>query len=608
MMAASDGRVIRCLAWSLWATVVSHALLYAEDPRNIRTGWEIPTENYADQPYVVTTEDGAWLCVLTTGSGHEGAAGQHVVTLRSSDRGRTWSEAIDVEPGDGPEASYAVMLKTPRGRVYVFYNHNTDNLRRVKADTSAYASGYTQRVDTQGYYVFKYSDDQGRTWSRRRFPIPVREFQIDRDNPYGGKVRFFWNVGRPFIHDGAAYVPLHKVGRFGQGFLARTEGVLLRSRNLPTEMDPNRIAWETLPAGDIGLRAPTGGGPIAEEHSVSVLSDGSFLCVYRTVDGHPACTTSRDHGQTWDQPKYMRYAAGRKIKHPRAANFIWRCSNGKYLYWFHNHGGRSYADRNPAWLCGGVEVDSPLGRVLQWSEPEIVLYDDDPGVRMSYPDLIEDDGAYFLTETQKTIARVHSVDRDLIEGLWGQFDKAEIALEGCLLDLPEGASSLPGQVPMPALPVLMPSSGFAIDCRVEFETIRSGQILLDSRTDAGRGLCLQTTDRGTVETVLNDGQTEVRWDCDPGQLGAGQLHHIVVSIDGGPRIITFVVDGRLCDGAEHRRFGWGRLGPDLRHANGSENLRIAPRLAGRIHSLRIYDRYLRTSEAVGNYRAGLNLP
>ena len=40
-----------------------------KDPRNITGGWEIPSEGYADQPYIVKTDDGAWLVVLTTGKG-----------------------------------------------------------------------------------------------------------------------------------------------------------------------------------------------------------------------------------------------------------------------------------------------------------------------------------------------------------------------------------------------------------------------------------------------------------------------------------------------------------------------------------------------------------
>lgn len=44
----------------------------------------------------------------------------------------------------------------------------------------------------------------------------------------------------------------------------------------------------------------------------------------------------------------------------------------------------------------------------------------------------------------------------------------------------------------------------------------------------------------------------------------------------------------------------GRFNPNLIHVNGSPSLRIAPAVKG----LRIYDRYLTTSEAIAAYRAG----
>ena len=205
--------------------------------------------------------------------------------------------------------------------------------------------------------------------------------------------------------------------------------------------------WETLPKGDIGLRTPPGGGPIAGEQSYTVMGDGSLYCVYRTIDGHPAFTYSRDGGRTWDVPRYKAFADGRLMKHPRAANFAWRASNGKYLYWFHNHGGRfirehpdrpsmGYHDRNPVWLCGGAERDTPGGRVIDWSQPEIVLYHDDPQTRMSYPDLVEEGGKYFLTETEKAVARVHEIEAGLLNDLWGQFENRSRATRGVILELP----------------------------------------------------------------------------------------------------------------------------------------------------------------------------
>lgn len=598
------------------------------DWRNITEGREIPTEAYSDQPYVVKTGDGAWLCAITTGAGREGQSGQHVVTTRSTDRGRTWSDPVDVEPADGPESSYAVLLCVRSGRVFCFYNHNTDNVREVIADDPPYEGGLCRRVDSLGHYVFKYSDDHGHTWSAERWDVPVRETEIDRENPYGGALRFFWNVGKPFVHDGAAYVSLHKVGGFGEGLFTRSEGVLLKSANLLTERDPRNLVWETLPDGEAGLRTPPGGGPIAEEQSTCVLSDGSFYCVYRTIDGHPAFTYSRDGGHTWDEPRYARYADGRMMKHPRAANFAWKCGNGRYLYWTHNHGGRfirehprrrtiAYEDRNPVWLCGGVETDSPEGRVIRWSQPEIVLYDDDPYVRMSYPDLVEEDGHIYLTETQKDRARVHKVDQALLDGLWSQFERREVATDGLLLLLPGEDGAMPRRVAMPEIPPFSQRDasrpaygtrdlrqGFSLDMWVRMDALDGGQVALDARTESGQGLCLRMTCRGTLEIALNDGRTESRWDSDPGLLQAGSLHHVAVIVDGGPKIITFVVDGRLCDGGEHRQFGWGRFSPNLRGAQGADVLRIAPGLSGEVIALRIYGRYLRTSEAIGNYRAG----
>ena len=70
------------------------------------------------------------------------------------------------------------------------------------------------------------------------------------------------------------------------------------------------ILWETLPEGEVGLRPPPGGGRIAEEQSVTRLSDGSLFCVYRTVAGHPATAYSRDGGRTWGAPAFMTYTPG----------------------------------------------------------------------------------------------------------------------------------------------------------------------------------------------------------------------------------------------------------------------------------------------------------
>jgi hypothetical protein len=588
------------------------------DPRHIANGWEIPSEGYADQPYIVQTDDGAWLCVMTTGRGSEGAAGQHVVSRRSTDQGRTWGAPVNLEPADGPEASYAVLLKVPSGRVYGFYNHNTDNVREVRREDG----GVFQRVDSLGHYVFKYSDDHGRTWSARRYPVPVREFACDRANVYGGRLRFFWNVGRPLLLEDAALLVLHKVGAMGAGFFSQSEGAFLRSRNLLTERDPERISFETLPDGEVGLRTPAGGGRIAEEQSVVQLSDGSLYCVYRTVDGWPACAYSRDGGHTWTPSAYKTYRPdGRRVKHPRAANFVWRCANGKYLYWFHHHGGRfigelgaggkggrsPYDDRNPAWLMAGREIATPQGRQLEWTQPEILLYDDDPFIRLSYPDLVEEGGRFFVTETQKAVARVHEIPSALVAGLFEQFEHRGVATNGLVLEL---RAPVPGQAKWPLLPEFHQRdaraedlrgrdlrAGFSLDLWFDPEAVVPGQALLDNRDERGQGLRVTATEAGTIRLMLNDGRQEAGWESDRGALSVGRPQHVVITVDGGPKIITFVVNGGLGDGGEDRQFGWGRFSPTLRAPHGAGTVTLAPAVL----SLRLYHRALRTSEAVGNF-------
>ncbi|MDA3924911.1 MAG: exo-alpha-sialidase [Kiritimatiellae bacterium] len=586
------------------------------DMRHIATGWEIPSKHYADQPYIVKTDDGAWLCCITTGSGHEGTPGQHVISMRSTDQGKTWSAPVALEPAGGPEASYAVMLKTPYGRIYCFYNHNTDRVKEVKREDK----GVYKRVDSLGHYVFKYTDDHGRSWSKQRYDIPMRTFDCDSENVYGGKLKFFWNVGRPLIYKNAAICVIHKVGAMGAGFFARSEGAFLKSENILTERDPSKVSFKTLPEGTIGLRTPPGGGRVSEEQSIVALSDGSIFCVYRTIDGWPTTAYSRDGARTWSTPAYMTYTpGGKRVKHPRAANFVWKCSNGKFLYWFHNHGGRfigelgangkngqsPYDDRNPAWLMAGREIDTPKGRMLEWSQPEILLYDDDPAVRMSYPDLVEENGKFYVTETQKVIGHTHLIDSALVNGLFNQWENKSVAEKGLILNL-SNKKPMPSQAKMPGLPAITKKDkdlrkGCSIDLWLKADELTPGQPLLDSRDNDGRGLLVSIAEKGALRILFSDGRTEASWSSDNGLLKAGTAHHAVITVDGGPKIITFVVDGTLCDGGDQRQFGWGRFSRDLRTFNGASMLKIDPA----VQSLRIYNRAIRTSEAVGNFKAGL---
>ncbi|MEZ5395451.1 MAG: LamG-like jellyroll fold domain-containing protein [Bryobacterales bacterium] len=222
---------------------------------------------------------------------------------------------------------------------------------------------------------------------------------------------------------------------------------------------------------------------------------------------------------------------------------------------------------------------------------------------MSYPDLVEEGGKYYLTETQKDVARVHEIDKTLLEGLWSPQALGDKPL----------AETEPGESLAPELPQFVERSrrradhgtedlraGFSLELWLDLGSLEPGQTLLDNRGEDGRGFAVETAEDGSVELILNDGRTENRWRSDRGALTVGERHHVVATVDGGPKIITFVVDGELQDGGRERQFGWGRFNPNFRSANGGAIL-----TTGRdVERARIYGRALRTSEAVANFLSG----
>ena len=228
--------------------------------------------------------------------------------------------------------------------------------------------------------------------------------------------------------NGKAYFAFTKLGKF---FMRDGEGWVVEASNILMERDPDKLEFRLLPEGDKGIRNPALGS-VQEEHNLVPLTGNDLLCVFRTANGVPAQSYSRDNGLTWSLPEPMTFAPGKRtFKTPRACPKMFVTSEGKYLFWYHHHGGKSWAGRNPAFLSGGVlNADG----FIHWSEPELVLFDANVAIRMSYPDLIEHEGRFWLTETQKTVARVHPLDRALLDGLWNQTQAKEVCTNGMLLE------------------------------------------------------------------------------------------------------------------------------------------------------------------------------
>ncbi len=562
----------------------------AADPRHIGNGMRIPCEGYVDQPYVVVTTGGTWVCTLTTGKGLEGQQGQHVVATVSRDQGKTWSALIDIEPETGPEASWVTPLITPYGRIYAFYTFNGDSVVTLPN------SDKRVRADTHGWYAFRYSDDEGATWSAQRYRIPLRVTDVDRGNPWRGEVCHFWGIDKPKVKDGSVYFAFTKLGKF---FMLDGEGWVVASDNLLTEQDPDKIAFRLLPDGEKGIRNPALGS-VQEEHNLVPLDKGGLFCVFRLDGVTPGQSYSRDNGVTWSLPEAMTYGPGlRTLKTPRACPKLFKTSEGKYLFWYHNHGGKLWSGRNPAFVSGGILKDDGF---IHWSEPEIALFDPNPAIRMSYPDLIEQGGQFWLTETQKSVARAHPLDRALLDGLWGQGSASNVCQSGLVLEKAH-AGDVPSRPAAPKAFGDLSHGGLTVELWVKLETGAPGQTLFSTQEKSGQGVRVVTAELGgqpTLEIELGDGARVASWHTDPGVMQAGKLQHVVFVCDFSAAVIAVVADGVFLDGGATRQYGWGRIPLEMGEVKGAYQALLAPPVRG----VRLYNRALRTSEAIANFRAG----
>ncbi len=548
------------------------------DWRDITVGTTIYTSGapwprgYCDTTNAARLKSGDWLCVLTVCESAEGHSGQHVVAVVSQDRGDTWLPPVDIEPATGPNSSNPILLAIQTGRAYVFYDYNTDGI-----DTLPDGRKMPQ-VYCVGHYCYRYSDDSGKTWSSR-YRLPMRLTDVDYENDWHGEVQLFWGIDHPIIYDNTVYFAFTKTKHYHQ---IDTETWIFCSDNILTESDPGKIHWELLPEGKKGLRAEEH-GTVQSEPNLVALDNGDLYCMYRTQMGYPCHSYSRDSGRSWSKPVAATYRpGGKRFKHNRACPRIWKTDNGRYLFWFNNHGGGDFWPRNPVWVSAGLEH----GGYIHWSQPEILLYGPRPKFGMSYPDLIEENGRYWITETQKTIARMHEIDASLLEGMWNQGKVRQITQEGLVLSLDAEQTRGGSTTPMPRLPLLAPSTGapagFTVEFTVSFRDLSPEQTILDSRSNTGRGLVVKTADHTGIRVELNDGQAICAWECTSDMTKPEAWHHFVIIVDGAAKILSFVIDGDLWDGGPAQQFGWSRFSNALDDLNGGGTLQIGPSLRGKL--------------------------
>ena len=666
----------------------------ASDPRFIPNGRVLRTGGYSCQPYCAVLPDGTWSCAMTYihgGSYVEGAPGEHMVAMQSSDQGRTWTEFSAIEPYSnattGQVSAYGSAFANQDGsRVFAVWVQNTRNVSHLPG-AAPNPGGF--RADMLGDFVWKYSDQQGRagSWSDQHFKIPVQRGYIESVNSFaaakekGGDdycdpttncTQIMWEVDHPKTlarHNGMVMFAFTKIGTYA---VAPPEEMhVLASPNLLRTgkaggPDPEDVEWRMFPDpslpendghGVAAVGAKDSPSTVAEEpHVVPIANETVLYMVFRTSQGYMGTSQSLPGGpeqwaQAWAPSSFARFLPSWTdafpnaswVKQPRGPQSPKRhAPSGLVLMTFYNTAPlgafathMDINDRTIMWLVAGHEV----GGTLLWSQPELLLYEraENRSRGHGYADVITDvDGRVYITETFKAApyseAKTHPVEPALIANLTSQ-TKARRVAGGALALEPGVATLLPAGRALPDFTTYQqPRYGFTLDMWLAGAPAASSAngtaALFDAPAgsdstggaSASSGVFATQFGNGTVELRLHDRHgREARWRTDPvcsARLATAApepaqraQHHLGIVVDGGPKMISFVVDGKLCDGGPvlaawpngHMLFDpllgdvGGGMGAAVTAGSGAAGVVVA----------RLYPRVLYTSELVSNWRAGL---
>ena len=288
------------------------------------------------------------------------------------------------------------------------------------------------------------------------------------------------------------------------------------------------------------------------------------------------------------------------VKHPRAANLIWKTDEGKYIYWFHNAGSCEYENRNPAWICPCYEADTPEGKTLEFGQPEVLFYHPSPKMTFSYPDLVMVDGHYAISETQKQIARLHVMPDEFMSKVLDQ-DKHNYRLEGISKD-ELIASGLPKQIYIKQNKNDLEDWGEIVSgagTSLIFEGVFSANEELFSAIDgSGNGLSVKLDGEGRILCYM--GSTIANFTLQGSiKIADGKKHHFAWINDGASRVSYLVVDGIFDNGGKERICGWCYIPSQIDKIDAVKTATVSDS----VERLELISRFVYTADAIADYRA-----
>jgi len=350
-------------------------------------------------PRAIITPKGDYLVLFPEGKGRY-YQGKLMLAFRSSDKGKTWNGPTIAL--DSSQSHHGFVPLIPRGskRIYAF---GTQPIPSMVGDR-------TKGLQENCPIGFRYSDDDGYTWSDVTLIRPVNdpEFTGMSCVRMCETVAGTWLIGS---HDGiwgGSDVP---------GVRVRTRQYILRSED-------KGKTWELLPG-----KRPDGWYvkkfDRMDEGTLLNLGGGKVLLMTRTMEGHIWESRSADDGRTWSDPKPT------TLVHPDAPPMIFYLGDGKTLIAFiHNRydpaqPGFQVEARNEIWCS----ISQDEGH--SWSEPRFVFAGISPPGFIhsnSYIDMFADGSQIniFLGQNRKQLLYLKFEEIDLS----GFLTKAELLAGG----------------------------------------------------------------------------------------------------------------------------------------------------------------------------------
>jgi hypothetical protein len=171
------------------------------------------------------------------------------------------------------------------------------------------------------------------------------------------------------------------------------------------------------------------------------------------------------------------------------------------------------------------------------------------------------------------------------------------------------------------------TGSFAIDLWVNFDDLTSGRTLIDTRNSQGTGIVICIDANNRLQACIQDSNGNYDYIyTSENALTTGLWTHISLIADGSSDIGYFVINGRM-DGynqcnAEGDSTGYcyntfkelnqsiGNINSGSTFYIGHQSLNVEGTslipFAGKISDVRIYNKYILTSDAIANYKAGNN--